>query len=88
MPPKKRKIAVPKATKEEREKLNKKRDKKLKEVRKGKGAGRPKKPTTSKTREELNKMRDEELKRLRKELGIGAGRPKSAVAQARETMYI
>jgi len=88
MPPKKRKIAVPKATKEEREKLNKKRDKKLKEVRKGKGAGRPKKATKTKTREELNKMRDDELKRIRKELGVGAGRPKSAITQAREGMYI
>tara|TARA_Y100000401_G_scaffold117199_1_gene125086 strand:+ start:3618 stop:3878 length:261 start_codon:yes stop_codon:yes gene_type:complete len=84
MPPKKRKNLVPKATKEEREKLNKMRDKKLKEVRKGRGAGRPYQPAKHKSREELDKLRDELLKQIRKDLNIGAGRPKTAVAIMRE----
>lgn len=87
MPPKKRKNKVPRATPAQRDALSKARDAKLKKIRKGKGGGRPTKPSTTKTRDELNKMRDELLKQLRKELGTPAGRPKTAAKQM-EGMYI
>lgn len=47
-----------------RELINKLRDEKLKELRKGGGAGRPKQPKTTITRGELEKMRDVELARV------------------------
>mgnify|MGYP003136238146 FL=1 len=75
-----------KATPAERQALNVMRDIKLKDLRKGKGAGRPMMPTKGGklSREELNKMRDELLKDVRKDLGMKAGRPKKAVTQMRE----
>ena len=83
MPPKKRTII--KATADERKMIEMYREMKLKEVRKGTGAGRPKKATVSgkKTRAEIAEMRDKELKRVKKALGVGAGRPTKAITQMR-----
>lgn len=83
MPPKKRTII--KATEEERKKIDYERDRKLKKLRKGGGAGRPVKATVGgkKTRAELAVMRDEELKRIKKGLGVGSGRPTKAITQMR-----
>jgi len=77
-----------KATPKERQTLNLLRDIKLKDLRKGKGAGRPMMPTKGGklSRAELNKMRDDLLKDVRKDLGMKAGRPKKAVTQMRESM--
>ena len=47
-----------------RETINKLREQKLKEIRKGGGAGRPSQPKTTITRGELEKMRDIELARV------------------------
>ena len=52
---------MPFKTQDERDELSKMRDKKLKELRKGKGAGRPVKPRTTLSREQLTAMRDEKL---------------------------
>lgn len=59
---KRKKPYVPK----DRTKTNEARDKKLKEIRKGGGAGRPKKTDKRMTREDVNRMRDAELARLKK----------------------
>jgi len=77
-----------KATPKKRQTLNLLRDIKLKDLRKGKGAGRPMMPTKGGklSRAELNKMRDDLLKDVRKDLGMKAGRPKKAVTQMRESM--
>ena len=47
-----------------REQINNYRRKKLKEVRKGTGAGRPTKPINYVPREQLNAMRDRELNQI------------------------
>ena len=44
--------------------INNYRRKKLKEVRKGTGAGRPKRPINYVPREQLNAMRDRELNQI------------------------
>lgn len=82
----KEKSTMVKATPAERQALNLLRDIKLKDLRKGGGAGRPKMPTKGGklTRAELSKMRDDLLKDLRKDLGMGRGRPKKAITQFRE----
>tara|TARA_R110002020_G_scaffold50665_1_gene142850 strand:- start:1335 stop:1568 length:234 start_codon:yes stop_codon:yes gene_type:complete len=69
---------MPYATEEERKTLNAMRDAKLKELRKGKGAGRPSKATKKYTRDELSAMRDALQKEVRKEMKVGRGRPKRA----------
>jgi hypothetical protein len=56
---------MPFKTQDERDELSKMRDKKLKELRKGKGAGRPVKPRTTLSREQLTAMRDEKLSEIR-----------------------
>jgi hypothetical protein len=47
-----------------REQINNYRRKKLKEVRKNKGAGRPKRPINYVPRHQLNAMRDRELNQI------------------------
>ena len=47
-----------------REQINNYRRKKLKEVRKGTNAGRPKRPIDYVSREQLNAMRDRELNQI------------------------
>ena len=47
-----------------REQINNYRRKKLKEVRKGTGAGRPKRPINYVPRHQLNAMRDRELNQI------------------------
>ena len=83
MPPKKQSINT-KANEDERKVLSMLRDIKLKDIRKGGGAGRPMQPSKHIDRTELNKMRDATLKQVRKELGTGRGRPKRAITQYNE----
>ena len=70
---------MPYSSKDERKALNMMRDAKLKELRKGKGAGRPEKPSKKYSRDELNAMRDALQKEVRKDMGVGRGRPKKAI---------
>ena len=46
------------------------RRKKLKEIRKGKGAGRPWKPSTHWTRDQLSELREMEIKRVRDNMNL------------------
>ena len=46
------------------------RRKKLKELRKGQGAGRPFKPSMHNTREQLNMLREKEMARVRNNMNL------------------
>lgn len=59
-------MAKPKTlVKKDRTTINKIRDEKLKELRKGKGAGRPKMTDKRITRDDINRMREAEMERVK-----------------------
>jgi hypothetical protein len=49
------------------------RRKKLKEVRKGQGGGRPFQPAFHNTRKQLNALRDKEMERVRNNMNMSGG---------------